>query len=354
MSVPTMDGVREETLETVRIRTRVLFAGERDGVPVLFLHGNLSSATWWEETMLRLPRGYRGIAFDQRGYGDADPDAKVDATLGGADLAEDAVALLDHLSTRAVHAVGSSLGASVIWRLLADWPARLLSATLVAPGSPYGFGGTKDTRGTPCHPDFAGSGGGLINRELARRLASGDRTTESVFSPRAALRALVWRPPFVPAREEDLLSATLSTHTGDRDYPGDSVPSPNWPHVAPGRWGASNALSPKYALAVDHLLEARRKLKILWLRGESDLAVSNRAASDPGTLGQLGLIPGWPGPDVYPSQPMLDQTRAVLERYAKDGGGYQEVVLPECGHAPYLERPSAFDAALHAHLESCR
>ena len=75
----------------------MLFGGPDDGLPVLFLHGNASSATWWEETLVALPPQFRGIAPDQRGFGDADPDKKVDATRGAGDWADDAVALLDTL-----------------------------------------------------------------------------------------------------------------------------------------------------------------------------------------------------------------------------------------------------------------
>ena len=300
--------------------------------------------------MLRLPRGYWGIAPDQRGYGEADPEAKIDATRGLADLAEDAVALLDHLGIDRAHVVGSSLGGNVVWYLLARYPGRLRSAVLVAPGSPYGFGGTKDLEGTPCFPDYAGSGAGLVNPELVRRLAAGDRTTESLFSPRAALRNLVFGPGFVPAREEELLSATLATHLGERDYPGDFVPSPHWPFVAPGRWGPNNALSPKYAVPASEIVSAQPKVPVLWIRGGKDVAVSDAAASDPGNLGRMGLLPGWPGADVYPPQPMVGQTRHVLQRYAQAGGRFEEVVLPGSAHVPFLDNPDGFDQVFHAHL----
>ena len=71
MSVPTIEGITATTITTDRLRTRVLFSGPDTGIPVLFLHGNHSSATWWEETMVALPDGYRGIAPDLRGFGGA-------------------------------------------------------------------------------------------------------------------------------------------------------------------------------------------------------------------------------------------------------------------------------------------
>jgi pimeloyl-ACP methyl ester carboxylesterase len=334
----------------------VLFAGPDDGVPVLFLHGNLSSATWWEENMLALPgpsassgQGYRGIAPDLRGFGDADPQKKVDATRGTGDWADDAVALLEQLGVAAAHLVGVSLGGAVIWRLMMDCPERLLTATLVDPGSPYGFAGTKQD-GTPCFEDFAGSGGGLVNPELVKRLAEGDRTMNSQSSPRTALRALVFKAPFVPDREEDLLTSMLSVHLGDRDFPGDSVPSANWPYVAPGVWGSANALSPKYAGDIARLYVAEPKINVLWVRGSHDLAVSDTAAGCPGTLGSMGLIPDWPGMGIYPPQPMLRQTRDILERYAAAGGSYRELVIEDTGHAPFIEKPEEFNAVLFEHI----
>lgn len=350
MEIPVLDGIDARTIETERIASRVLFSGPEEGTPVLFFHGNVSSATWWEETMLALPAGFRGIAPDLRGFGDADPAQKVDATRGAGDWAYDALALLNHLGIDKVHVVGNSLGGCVVWRLIADAPERLLTATLVDPGSPFGFGGTKDVDGKPCYEDFAGSGGGLSNPELIRRIQEGDRSADSPFSPRSALRTLVVKPPFIPEREDALVMAMVSTHIGEKDIPGDSEQSPNWPHMAPGKWGATNALSPKYALDVNRLYEAEPKPPILWIRGSDDLAVSDNAASDPATVGAMGLLPGYPGPETYPPQPMLKQTRSVLDKYAAAGGQYKEIVIHDAGHVPYIEKPAQFNRYFHGFL----
>ncbi len=61
-------------------------------MPVLFIHGNASSATYWEEIMLKLPAGYRGIAPDLRGYGDTE-DKLIDATRGTGDFVDDLLGL---------------------------------------------------------------------------------------------------------------------------------------------------------------------------------------------------------------------------------------------------------------------
>ena len=44
--------------------------------------------------------------------------------------------------------------------------------------------------------------------------------------------------------------------------------------------------------------------------------VSDRSMFDLATLGELGAVPGWPGAESMPPQPMVAQMRAVLEAYA--------------------------------------
>ena len=353
MTTPILPGIRAETVTTNRLTTRVLFSGPADGEPVLFLHGNLSSATWWETTMLRLPGQFRAVAPDQRGFGEADLDATIDARRGLGDLADDAIALLAELNIERAHLVGNSMGGGVVWHLMADAPDRILTVTQVSPGSPYGFGGTKDDHGTPCWDDFAGSGGGLVSQDLVDRLASGDDGTDSQFSPRNALRNLIVAPGSIPENEDGLVAAMLTTHLGERAYPGDMVPSANWPFVAPGIGGVNNALSPKYTGdLVERLVYTGPKPPVAWIRGDLDKVVADNALGDPGTLGALGLIPGWPGAESYPSQPMLAQTRSVLDRYQASGGSFTENTIEGAAHVPFVECPATFDNLFHAHIEN--
>ena len=347
-----LEGISARTVTTERLVTRVLFSGDEDGVPVLFIHGNFSSATWWEETLATLPPGFRGIAPDQRGYHGADPKAKIDATRGMGDFVDDALALMDHLGYPRFHLVGNSLGGLVVWWMLADAPERLLSATLAGPGAPFGFGGTRDAAGTPTTPDFAGSGGGLINPDLIRSLLEGDRDSISDFSPRGIMRRLVWSGGQIPEREDALIDAMFHVHIGDRELPGDKEESPHWPFVRPGKWGATNAMSPKYiGNLVERILAAEPKVPVLWIYGADDLAVSNTAASDPGTWGPTGRLPGFPGSDAYPPQPMMDQIRKMLDDYRAAGGTYEEVSIADSGHVPFITHPEEFNRAFHAHLE---
>lgn len=345
-TVPTLPGITSKMIDTARLKMHVLFSGREDGTPVLFIHGNASSATYWEEIMLKLPAGFRGIAPDLRGYGDTE-DKLIDATRGMGDWIDDISALLDELKIGKTHVVGHSMGGTIVFGLVGAMSERILSGTVVNPGSIYGFGGSKGLDGTPCYDDFAGSGGGVVNPEFPKLMAAGDRSTDNPqASPRVVMNSFYWKPPFVPAREEDLLSSLMTEKVGEQKYPGDFVPSGNWPNVAPGMFGPINALSPKYVGdSVEKFLGAPNKPFILWVRGDSDMIVSDNSFFDFGTLGKLGYVPGWPGEDIYPPQPMVGQSRSLLEKYQAKGGSFEEVVIADTGHTPYIEKPEEFMAA---------
>jgi pimeloyl-ACP methyl ester carboxylesterase len=347
-TVATLPGITSQIVETPRLKQHVLLSGPEDGTPVVFIHGNFSAATYWEELMLAMPPQYRCIAPDLRGYGDTE-DRPIDGTRGARDWAEDLKALSDALGPNPGHLVGWSAGGGVILQFALDYPELAASLTLVAPVSPYGFGGTKGLDGTPCYTDFAGSGGGTVNPEFVKRIQAGDRSAEDPNSPRNVINAFYYKAPFKAAREEAFLEAALLEKTGADKYPGDLTPSANWPNVAPGTLGPINALSPKYFDA-SGIVDLAKKPPVLWLRGDSDQIVGDASFFDFGTLGQLGFVPGWPGADVFPPQPMVSQTRAVLEQYQAKGGTFKEVVIAGTGHGPHIEKPAEFLAAFTAHL----
>jgi pimeloyl-ACP methyl ester carboxylesterase len=75
---------------------------------------------------------------------------------------------------------------------------------------------------------------------------------------------------------------------------------------------------------------------------------------DLGTLGKMELVPGWPGDDVYPPQPMVAQTRFVLEQYETSGGEFEEHIIEGTAHAPHIEKPEAFNMIFHRFIERRR
>lgn len=342
-----ISGLDSEAIQTQRLATHILAAGDNDGEPVIFIHGNASSGRFFEETLAAVPEGYHGLAPDLRGFGGSQTKA-VDATRGVGDFADDLGALSDVLNLsgggdRRLHLVGWSVGGTVALRYAIDRPQQVASITLINPMSPYGFGGTKDDAGTLCQEDFAGSGGGTANPEFVSRLAANDRTEADPNSPRNVMNEFYFAPSFRASaeREEVYLTSVLSTKTGEDNYPGDMNVSENWPGIAPGERGVNNAISPRYC-DLSEFAAIEPKPPVLWIRGDSDRIVSDASLLDLGTLGAMELVPGWPGEEVFPSQPMVSQMRAVLEQYASGGGGYREEVLQNCGHSPHVERPGEF------------
>lgn len=340
------------TVPTSRLAVHALAGGTGVGEPVVFVHGNVSSSQFFAETLAALPGRYRMLAVDLRGFG-ATECAPVDATRGLRDFSDDLYALLDALGERRrAHLVGWSLGGGVVMQYALDRPEVVASLTLVAPVSPYGLGGTRDAHGTRCWPDWAGSGAGTVNPEFPRRLLRAETAAGDHSAPRNVMNVLYFRPPFrtAPEMEEALVAAMFQTAVGEENYPGDFAKSANWPHTAPGERGVINAISPKYC-DLGGFARLAPGPPVLWVRGAEDRIVAEESVLDPGYLGSIGALAGWPGETAYPAQPMISQTRAVLEEYRRGGGEYREVVVPACGHSPHIEQPEIFLNTLNEFLE---
>ncbi|HHU11196.1 MAG TPA: alpha/beta hydrolase [Intrasporangiaceae bacterium] len=342
-----LDGITSSQVETGRYTANVLEreGGSPDQPPVVLVHGNVSSSLFWQPTMLDLP--VRSLAIDLRGFGDSQT-RPVDATRGLRDFSDDVASVLDELEIPAAHFVGWSMGGGVVMQLLLDRPELVESLTLISPVSPYGFGGTRRD-GSLLTADGAGTGAGGANPEFVERLRSGDRSEDAATSPRNVYRASYVAPGYVTEHEELWITAMLSTATGDDNYPGTAVPSTSWPGFAAGDRGVLNTMSPVH-FNVSGIVDGARKPPILWIRGEQDAIVGDESFFDLNTLGKHGIVPGWPGEEIAPPQPMITQTRDVLDAYAAAGGTYREVALDGVGHSAHLERPEEFRAALLAHI----
>lgn len=136
----TVDAVKPPDLpvKTVRVHNLdfpVLDVGK--GPVVLLLHGFPDSHRVWRNQVMPLVRaGYRVVAPDLRGYGDAPmPPAVSDYTIGK--VLGDVTGLLDVLDIKQARVVGHDWGAAVAWYLAAYFPDRVERLMVLSVGAPW-------------------------------------------------------------------------------------------------------------------------------------------------------------------------------------------------------------------------
>lgn len=124
--------------------TRTVRVGELDfpvvdhgeGPAVLLLHGFPDSRHLWRYQVPALARaGFRALAPDLRGFGDAPKPADV-ASYALARVVDDLIGILDALGVERAHVVGHDWGAVVAWFLVAAHPERFASLTALTVGCP--------------------------------------------------------------------------------------------------------------------------------------------------------------------------------------------------------------------------
>ena len=118
---------------------RAVTTGSTQGRPVLFLHGFPQTSDSWRYQLASVAAaGYRGVAFDQRGYSPgARPhsidDYRTDALVG------DVLAVAEKLGMDRFDLVGHDWGAMVAWVLAGMHPERLYTLTAVSVPHPRAF-----------------------------------------------------------------------------------------------------------------------------------------------------------------------------------------------------------------------
>jgi pimeloyl-ACP methyl ester carboxylesterase len=125
--------------------------GDPGDPPLLLVMGLGAQLVSWDTELCEslVDRGFFVIRFDNRDVGlstkvpvdeNLDVMAELMKALGGgapaapylmADMAADAVGLLDHLGIDRVHIVGASMGGMIVQQLAIDHPDRLLSLTSI-------------------------------------------------------------------------------------------------------------------------------------------------------------------------------------------------------------------------------
>lgn len=111
-----------------------------DGVPLLLITGLGTPAESWDVLpSILTSQGYRSVVVDNRDCGRSSPCEGIDYDIF--DMAEDAVAVLDHLGIDRAHVLGISMGGMIAQELVINHPERVEKLILIAttPGSPAGI-----------------------------------------------------------------------------------------------------------------------------------------------------------------------------------------------------------------------
>ncbi|CAG9334322.1 unnamed protein product [Blepharisma stoltei] len=343
--------IKSQYITTPRLTHYVLESGLETGIPVIFVHGNVITSAYFKQIMLQMPSKYHCYAYDQRCYGRSS-GVSIDATKGLKDFSDDLYYLMETLNIPKAHLLGWSLGGGVVMQFATEHSDRILSITLEASISPYGYYGTKDERGTLIFPDAAGSGVGPSALNLKSLFENKNIDENDPKSMVGLFRNAFCKPGnrLPEELEREYIEEIYLTKIGDDFIPGNYQACENWPGWCPGDRGLYNAISSK-CYNVESIINIEIKPPIVWIRGEDDIIISDNCLLDPANLGASGKISNYPGEEVYPKQPMVRQIRSVLERYQENGGRYREFSIQNCGHSPQLEKEAEFLSIYLENLE---
>ena len=111
----------------------IAYRDEGAGRPLVFLHGLMANADFFEPQRALVRDGFRVLRVDLRGHGDTAPGESLPDL---ARLAADVGELAEALALEGAVAIGWSLGASVVWRLLAGAQGARFAAGVVVDMTP--------------------------------------------------------------------------------------------------------------------------------------------------------------------------------------------------------------------------
>lgn len=99
---------------------------------LLFMHGNLGNARWWQPVLSRLPEDWRGLAYDALGHGNSDRPEGLEHYSVPARL-RDLIAFVDRLGLHDFHLIAHSTATPVAIEYALMASERVSTMTLIGP-----------------------------------------------------------------------------------------------------------------------------------------------------------------------------------------------------------------------------
>jgi 3-oxoadipate enol-lactonase len=118
---------KTNTVQINGLEVAYRFDGPENGHVVLMANSLMSSHAMWDWNVPALTDRYRVLRYDKRGHGGTQTTP---GTYSIAQLADDAVGLLDALQIKKVHFVGLSIGGMIGQQIGARFPERVYSLSL--------------------------------------------------------------------------------------------------------------------------------------------------------------------------------------------------------------------------------
>jgi pimeloyl-ACP methyl ester carboxylesterase len=137
--------LENQVLETDGVRIAYDVIGE--GSPVLLLHGGSLDSTWWGPLIPALAKNHTVITMDSRGHGRSSFDER---QITYRHMADDTLALLDHLEIDNIDIVGWSDGGITAFDIALRQPHRL--GRVVAYGANFNLSGYRTGNDGPPSP----------------------------------------------------------------------------------------------------------------------------------------------------------------------------------------------------------
>lgn len=127
---PELNAANQDAFLDVK-GVKIHYTVHGNGDPVVLVHGYLASA-WINWGMAgvdaALARDHQVVALDMPGHGLS--GKPVDEAAYGVQMAEDVIAVMDHLEIRKAHVVGYSMGGMIAMKLMTSHPDRVRSCVL--------------------------------------------------------------------------------------------------------------------------------------------------------------------------------------------------------------------------------